>query len=117
MKKKVIVNYVGDVGASLMLEGESDMDILEYVFAMFNHGSGFEAKEFLELKTRSMSVNDTVRVGDQWYQCTSCGWNEISNDRVEELERRVVDHPSFDEHGPWFALSEVMWEDRKPQVV
>lgn len=110
MKKNVYVNYIGDRGVSLQIDcgSRSNEWILEEIFAMFNHGSRYECKEFLNLKIRSLSMNDCVRVNDQWYQCASIGWEEITNERVEELEQLVVNHPHFEEHGPWFALNEVM---------
>ena len=112
MKDNVFVNYLGDIGFRLSVEGSSDMEILENTFAKCNYGSGMEDPEFKRMKTRSLSVNDMVRVGDKWYQCLSCGWGEVSNDFVEELEKKVVEHPLFDEHGPWYALSQIMWEKK-----
>jgi len=113
MKQKVFVNYIGDIGISIEVEGNSPHEILEYVFAAFNYGSGMEHPEFIKHKTRSLSVNDCVRVGNQWYQCMGVGWVTRSEQFVDDLESKVVNHPDFNEHGPWFALSEVMWEENR----
>lgn len=107
--KNVLVNYVGDVAIKLCMHGESDMEILEMVFAGCNHGSGFEYEAFLAQKVRSLSVHDLVRVDDKWYQCESVGWKLVTDEYVDLLERLVANHPSFKEEGPWYALQQVMW--------
>lgn len=61
---------------------------------------------------RSLSVNDCVRVNNQWYQCASIGWKAVSEEYVDQLEKDVVNHKSFAEHGPFFALNEIMWARR-----
>jgi hypothetical protein len=112
MKQKVFVNYIGDIGISIEVDGETPREILEYVFAAFNYGSGMEHPEFLKHRTRSLSVNDFVRVGNQWYQCMSMGWEPRDDQFVDDLESRVVNHPMYKEHGPWFALSDIMWGEK-----
>lgn len=108
--KNVLVNYVGDVAINLSISGDAaDGDVLETVFAQFNHGSGQEHPLFLEKKVRSLSVHDLVRVDDKWYQCESVGWKLVTDEYVDSLERLVVNHPSFKEEGPWYVLQQVMW--------
>lgn len=115
MKKHVTIKYPGDRFVNVHMYGESDMEILEMVFAGFNHGSGQEYEIFLNSKMRSLSVNDLVQVGSQWYQCQSFGWKEITEEEVAELELAVIRHPSYEEHGAWFALSEIMWNRKVKQ--
>lgn len=117
MIQKVFVNYIGDIGVSVEVDGNSPMEILEYIFAAFNHGSGMEHPEFLKSRTRSLSVNDVVLVGYQWYQCMPIGWEARSAQFVDDIEEKVVNHPSFNIEGPWLALSQVMWEETKNKVV
>jgi len=116
--KNILVNYIGDIAIDFVMPCESsDEETLENVFGQFNHGSGNEHPLLLKHKTRSLSVNDTVRVNDKWYQCMSIGWEQVSNEYVDELEKEVVNHPSFKEHGPWFALHDVMWDKRKGKLI
>lgn len=108
----VLVNYIGDIAIKVNIpapNNASDEDVLEDVFARFNHGSGLEDPIFLAQKVRSLSVHDLVRVDDKWYQCESVGWKLVTDEYVDSLERLVVNHPSFKEEGPWYALQQVMW--------
>jgi len=114
MKRKIIINYPGCASRTFFVNSDLVVsELLEKVFAWFNHGSGQEAHFFLESKMRSLSKNDCVNIDGQWYQCASIGWNEITDERVDELERLVVAHPLFKEHGAWFCLNDVMWEKYK----
>ena len=100
-------------GFIIKTEGEVDPhDILEMVFAQWNHGSGLESELFINSKKRSMSVNDIVCVNGRYYQCESFGWKEVTSDYVNELEQAVENHPRRSD-GAWFALMDVMWERNK----
>ncbi len=97
-------------GFIIKTDGEVDPhDILEMVFAQWNHGSGCESEMFVKSQKRSLSVNDIVCVNGRYWQCASFGWNEVSPEYVNELEEAVAAHPSRVE-GAWFALMDVMWE-------
>ena len=109
--KNILVNYIGDIAIDFVIPCESsDEETLENVFDQFNHGSGNEHPLLLKHKTRSLSVNDVVRVGDKWYQCMSVGWKQVTDKYVDDLEQQVVNHPSFKDEGPWYALQQVMWD-------
>ena len=83
--------------------------ILESAFAMFNHGSGVESEMFLNSKCRSLSVNDIVAVNGKYHLCESFGWKEVTAEFVNDLEEEVENNPLTLAHGPWFGLSEVMF--------
>lgn len=93
----------------IMYSDMSTHDILERVFAEWNHGSGVECELFIRSQRRSLSVNDVVCVNGKYFQCASFGWNEVSPEYVNELEKAVATHPRRWD-GAWFALNEVMWE-------
>ena len=113
MKNIIHVIYPAEYLASFVIEGDhTDDDLLEMVFAQWNHGSGMECDQFISSKKRSLSVNDIVCVNGNYYQCASFGWNEVTSDYVKELEHAVENHPSRRE-GAWFALNDVMWERNK----
>jgi hypothetical protein len=66
------------------MDGLSDSEILEKIFAWCNHGSGQECEEFLFAKIRSLSVGDFVTIGTCFsdcrkYRCESFGWTKIDN--------------------------------------
>lgn len=112
--KKIIVNYPGDDLFTFNLEDAPSHDhLLAEVFASCNYGSGQECKEFKAAKTRSLSVNDLVKIDEQWYQCASFGWKAVSEEFVDELEKAVVEHPKFALYGAWSALDDIMWSKRK----
>lgn len=116
MKKNVYINYPGDIGISVELEGSNIEEILENAFAAFNSGSGREHPEFSKnRRLRSLSVNDTICIDKEWYQCASIGWEKVTAKYVDELEKEVVSHPMFEEHGPWYALSEIMYSKKHLQ--
>ncbi len=97
-------------GFIIKTDGEVDPhDILEMVFAQWNHGSGCECELFVKSQKRSLCVNDIVCVNGRYWQCASFGWNEVTPAYVNELEEAVAVHPSRAE-GAWFALMDVMWE-------
>ena len=84
-------------------------EALEVVFARFNSGSGQECEAFLKSGARSLSVNDFVRLDDQWWQCMSMGWEKVSPEYVHAVESRVSDYLFHYPHAsPWQALGEVM---------
>jgi len=111
MKRNLINIIYPDeaVNSFVMTTDMSTADILERVFAEWNHGSGRECEMFINSKKRSLSVNDIVCVNGTYFQCASFGWNEVTPAYVNELEEAVAAHPSRVE-GAWFALMDVMWE-------
>lgn len=111
--KNVLVKYIGYKDVATKIAGETDMEVLENTFAAFNRGSNQENKEFIEAGVRSLSVNDLVRVEGLWYQCKRFGWEQVTDEYVEDLEDAVFTHPTFEPHGGWFALGEVMHERNK----
>lgn len=116
MKNIIHVIYPDDYTACFIMEGEYPTeDILERVFAQWNHGSSCESEQFISSKKRSLSVNDIVCVNGTYYQCAYFGWNEVTPDYVNKLEDDVQNHPSRSE-GAWFALMDVMWEREKNLV-
>lgn len=56
--------------------------VLEKVFGWFNSGSGEEHQDFLRSDCRSLSVNDFVRLNDDWFQCRSVGWDKVDDTLV-----------------------------------
>ena len=90
--------------------------ILEMVFAQWNHGSGCESELFIRSKKRSLSVNDIVCVNGHYWQCASIGWNEVTAEYVNQLEKDVSSHPRRSD-GAWFALNDVMWQRTRNQTV
>jgi hypothetical protein len=114
MKKNLIhVIYPDEaVNSFVMITDMSTDDILERVFAEWNHGSGMECEMFVKSQKRSLSVNDIVCVNAVYFQCASFGWNEVTAQYVNELEEAVAVHPHRHD-GAWFALSDVMWEWNK----
>jgi hypothetical protein len=113
----VYVIYPNEFTAGFIIKtnGEVDPhDILEMVFAQWNHGSGRESEMFVKSQKRSLSVNDIVCVNGRYWQCASFGWDEVTAEYVNELESAVENHPHRND-GAWFALSDVMWERRKKQ--
>ena len=104
-------------GFSIKTDGEVDPhDILEMVFAQWNHGSGLESELFVRSKKRSLSVNDIVCVNGTYYLCESFGWKEVSTEFVNQLEKDVATHPRRFTDGAWCALHDVMWERTKDKV-
>ena len=113
MKNLVHVIYPDEYLASFIVEGEyTAEDILERVFAQWNHGSGCECEQFINSKKRSLSVNDIVCVNGTYYQCASFGWNEVTSDYVNKLEYEVSIHPRRSD-GAWFVLHDIMWDWNK----
>lgn len=55
----------------------TDADILQFVFAGFNHGSRRELNLFLRAHIRSLSVGDFVAIDSQWYECDRNGWKKV----------------------------------------
>jgi hypothetical protein len=112
--------YPGEFTAEVVerrADATSDNEILEDVFAGWNHGSQRECKTFLNSRVRSLSVNDIVVVDGQPYQCAGMGWQPVSSSFVADLESQVKSHPLFPEHGAWASLSQIMWETSRKQTV
>lgn len=114
MKRNLItVLYPDDFVFSYIHESDDTVEnILERVFANWNHGSGMECKLFVESKKRSLSVNDIVAVNFKYFQCKSFGWKEVTTEFVNQLEKKVAAHPLRSVHGAHFALGEVMYARR-----
>lgn len=112
----IIVCYPGELRLEFPVtrdENEPVLELLEWVFSWFNHGSRQESPLFLSRKMRSLSVHDCVCINGQWYQCAGCGWEEISEEYVKELETGVKRHPLFNVHGAFFCLQDLMWTKHK----
>jgi hypothetical protein len=108
MKNIVHVIYPDEAVHSFVMDTDMVVsDILERVFAEWNHGSGMESELFIRSKKRSLSVNDIVCVNGKYYLCKSFGWNEVTSQFVNELEEEVRNHPNRIQ-GAWFALNGVM---------
>jgi hypothetical protein len=88
-------------------------DILEMVFAQWNAGSGCESELFIKSRKRSLSVNDIVCVNGTYFQCASFGWDEVSPEYVNDLEKSVAIHPRRFVDSAWSVLNDVMWERKK----
>tara|TARA_R110000868_G_scaffold375676_2_gene640307 strand:- start:983 stop:1351 length:369 start_codon:yes stop_codon:yes gene_type:complete len=119
MKKNLIhVIYPDEAVFSFVATNDLSVeDNLERTFAEWNHGSGMESDLSISSKKRSLSVNDIVAVNGVYYQCQSFGWKQVDTQYVDQLEKEVAVHPFRFDHGPWFALSEVMWSRRKTEMV
>ena len=110
MKNIVHVIYPDEAVHSFVMETDMVVsDILERVFAEWNHGSGMESELFIRSKKRSLSVNDIVAVNGTYYLCESFGWKEVTPQFVNELEKEVANHSTRMVHGAWFALNDVMY--------
>ena len=111
MKRNIVhIIYPCEKVISFIHESDNAVDsILESVFAMFNHDSGVESEMFLNSKCRSLSVNDIVAVNGKYHLCESFGWKEVTAEFVNDLEEEVENNPLTLAHGPWFGLSEVMF--------
>ena len=70
---KVNICYPGEDLWSFDLDVQNVQDL----FPMFNHGSGRECEEFLEEKMRSLSVGDFVQFDGQWWWCKSFDWEMV----------------------------------------
>ncbi len=110
MKRNIVhVIYPDEAVHSFVMETDMVVsDILERVFAEWNHGSGMESELFIRSNKRSLSVNDIVGVNGKYYLCESFGWKEVTAEYVNELEEEVSNHPSRIQ-GAWFALNDVMY--------
>ena len=107
----VTVNYPASLAITFNVESPYNEDgVLEQVFGWFNHGSGMERDDFQKHGCRSLSVHDFVRVNGQWYQVRGVGWHKVTDEYVDLIEEAVVNHPSFEKEGEWYALGEVMRE-------
>lgn len=115
MNREVSVIYPGQRKLAFTMKSDTTVeDLLERVFAEWNHGSSVECEFFLNSKIRSLSVNDIVGIDGRYFQCISIGWNEVSHEYIDKLVAEVIEHPHFNnpDFGPWFALNEVMWKRR-----
>ena len=117
----VHVIYPAEFTAGFIIKTNGEVDpheILEMVFAQWNHGSGLESEMFVKSNKRSLSVNDIVCVNGRYWQCASFGWNEVTAEYVNELEKDVATNPRRFTNGAWFALNDVMWDrNRKDNIV
>lgn len=120
-KYEVEIIYPCDSIFTLSFTEPHDLDdqyILEQMFGEWNHGSQCESKQFLKSKTRSLSVNDIVRVNGRYYQCLSFGWKQVTDQYVRELEsdvmRLMMSNPT--RYDAYFALHEVMYQRHKAEA-
>jgi hypothetical protein len=113
MKRKFDIIQPGEVTMYLYEDGFTgdDKKDLEIIFDRFNCGSGNESPNFRSM--RSLSTNDFVKLDTRIYQCKSVGWKRVLPSFVAEIDRRVREHPDFNESA-WIALDRVMWQLRKP---
>ena len=118
MKRNIIhIIYPADKVVSFVHESDDTVEnILEIAFGMFNHGSGSESELLLKSNYRSLSVNDIVEVNALYFQCLSFGWKEVTAEFVNDLEEEVENNPLTLAHGPWFGLSEVMYNRKKGEM-
>lgn len=82
----VLIPQKGDSSDRTLMTLNLEMtrsEVLELMFGWFNAGSGSECQMFLERKGRSLSVNDFVRLNDEWFQCRSMGWDKVDDSLVE----------------------------------
>lgn len=82
---EVLIPSKGDESDSVKMTLNLEMtksQVLELMFDWFNHGSGSECQMFLDKKCRSLSVNDFVRLNDEWFQCRSVGWDKVDGSLV-----------------------------------
>lgn len=82
---EVLIPSKGDESDSVKMTLNLEMtksQVLELMFGWFNHGSGSECQMFLDKKCRSLSVNDFVRLNDEWFQCRSVGWDKVDGSLV-----------------------------------
>ena len=102
-QSNIVIDYPGDrrLFVSLVHQSTEDLDILEEVFAQYNHGSGQECQHFLNNKMRSLSVGDFVNVNDQWWECASVGWKKVDSLHVSNFTNAVARHPKLTEYGAW----------------
>jgi hypothetical protein len=108
MKNIVHVIYPDEAVHSFVMDTDMVVsDILERVFAEWNHGSGMESELFIRSKKRSLCVGDVVCVNGRYHLCKSFGWKEVTSQFVNELEEEVRNHPNRIQ-GAWFALNGVM---------
>ena len=94
---EVLIPAKGDESDSVNMTLNLEMtrsEVLEMLFGWFNHGSGSECQMFLERKGRSLSVNDFVRLNDEWFQCRSMGWDKVDDslvrNQIEEAKALCV---------------------------
>ena len=128
MKTEIQIIYPVEYNARFFIETDNavtDHELLERIFAEWNYGSQHESKEFINARVRSLSVNDIVWIGGRpegsllgrYYQCASIGWSEVDVNFVNQLEAEVKNHPKMEEGGAFFALSDIMWQRRKAEMV
>jgi hypothetical protein len=116
MKNIITVIYPAEFKATYVIESDKPVTyILERVFDQWNAGSSEECELFKNSRIRSLSVNDIVCINGVDYQCKSCGWEQVSTEYTAQLEKDVRSNPNFFQ-GAYFALGDVMWNRRKPQI-
>lgn len=109
MKNIIHVIFPAEKSFGYIIESDDSVEsLLERVFGEWNGGSGMECELFEKSKCRSLSVNDIVCINGQYFQCDSFGWSKVSVDYVNGLENEVNLHPLATQHGPWFALQDLM---------
>ena len=113
MQTKIIVLYPAErtivVWRDNPLNSNTNMDLLEEIFAEFNAGSGRECGEFIDARVRSLSVNDFVSIEGIWYQCRGVGWEEVTKEFVNATVEKTEDGINR-LNTAWSSLSDVMWK-------
>lgn len=117
MKNLIQVMYPDESVHSYVLYSEQTVErVLETVFNEWNYGSGVECEQFVRSKKRSLSVNDIVCVNGAYFQCASMGWTPVDIAYVDDLEKSVA-LSKYRDTSAYMALSEVMWDRRKKNLV
>ena len=108
------IKYPGERTVTLTTrDNSSKMELLENIFAQFNHGSMQECDYLLSNKMRSLSVYDFVKVDGEWFQCACVGWIPVTEEYVNEIEGAVTACPKLEKLGAWQVLQDLMWRTRK----
>lgn len=98
---------------SLVYSHETSFDdiseILESVFGGWNAGSGQECYEFLNSRTRSLSVMDFVGIDGQFWQCKPFGWEQVGRDCVNNFCESVETRMRETGEDSWSALNHFRW--------
>lgn len=108
MQNKIVVLYPAEKTIVLWRDVDvRDMDFLEQIFAEFNAGSGQECSEFLDAHIRSLSVNDFVKIEENWYQCKSIGWYPVTREFVTTVVEKT-ENGITPLNSAWSSLNAVM---------
>ena len=107
MSNKINIQYADDTFFHSYVDDREldDAALLEEIFGEWNSGSEQECEIFLANRhIRSLSVADFVKIGDQWYQCASFGWDEVSDQFVSDWMAALSAEREF--HGPTYTFED-----------